>query len=419
MQQSKDIMRQTRLIPATLFRFCLCLLVYLTCGVLALASPASGDVVAGKAIYNQACASCHGVDGRGSGGTAGMLPVVPRNLADRSYMQTRSADQLFQVIKHGGAAQGLSAAMPGFSNQLTDAQIHHTVAYVQSLSAAPAAATDASVALRLARLRLSIWPEYDDPRVLVIVRGEIAPASALPATLNLPLPKGAELIGAGMISDQNALLNHPHQILPGDSHDTLALTLPASRFFAEWYYDPFTSRDAKRQFTYSLIAPYPIDQLEVDIQQPYEAMDFRTTPEAMGQNADGQGGTYALFSYRDLAAGTPRTFTVTYIKETDRPSVTKPQPIPDGHAATVALRQKTIVAFSLLAGITAIYASCVVVWRNYRRHPNVPAAAAVQTPVPDVLLSAPLTANFCSACGRKLQSMDLFCAGCGRSLYRA
>jgi hypothetical protein len=222
-----------------------------------------------------------------------------------------------------------------------------------------------------------------------------------------------------MISDQNTLLNHPHQIIPGDAHDTLALTLPTSRFFAEWYDDPFTSREAQRQFTYTLIAPYPIDRLDVDIQQPYEATDFRTTPEAMGQNTDGQGGTYALFSYHDLAAGTPQTFTVTYVKDTDRPSVTKPQPIPDGHAATVALRQKTIVAFSLLAGITAIYASCVVVWRHYRRHPNVPAAPAAQTPVPDVSLSAAPPANFCADCGRKLQSTDLFCSGCGRSLYRA
>jgi mono/diheme cytochrome c family protein len=418
-------MRQLWLISTNGFHVCLCLLVSLTCGVLAPAAATLGDAAAGKAIYNQACVSCHGADGKG-GSMAGMLPVTPRNLADRSYMQTRSADQLFDIIKHGGTAEGLSSSMPGFNNQLTDTQIRDTVAYIQSLSAAAPAAADAApatpttpAAWRIARMRLSIWPEYDDPRVLMIIRGEIEPPNALPATLNLPIPKDAELIGAGMISEQNALLNHPHQVIPGEAHDTLTITLPVPGFFAEWYYDPWTSREAKRQFTYTFTPPYPIDQLEVDIQQPYEAIDFRTTPEEMGQHVDGQGGKYALFSYRDLAAHAPLTFTVTYIKKTDRPSVTKRQPMPDGEIATALLRQKTIVAFSLLAGFTGIYASCVVVWRNYRRHRTSPSAPATQLPPLTTSSSVALRPNFCSDCGRKLQSADLFCPGCGRSLNRA
>lgn len=356
---------------------------------------------------------------------AGMLRVTPRDLADRSSMQTRSADQLFNIIKHGGTAEGLSSAMPGFGNQLTDAQIRDTVAYVQSLSAAaPAAGTGPAEpttpsALRIARMRLSIWPEYDDPRVLIIIRGEIGPTDALPATLNLPIPKGAELIGAGMISDQNALLNHPHQIIPGDAHDTLALTLPVPRFFVEWYYDPLAHREPKRQFTYTFTSPYPVDQLEVDIQQPYEATDFHTAPEAMGQNVDGQGGKYALFSYRDLAANTSKTFTVTYVKDTDQPSVTKRQPVPDGEIAAALLRRKTILAFGLLAGFTGIYASGVVVWRNYKRHRTSPTTPATPTVPLTTSPSAASRPNFCSDCGRKRQPTALFCAGCGRSLHRA
>ena len=69
----------------------------------------------------------------------------------------------------------------------------------------------------MARLRLSIWPEYDDPRVLIMLRGEMTPRQAFPASITLPLPKGAEIIGAGMISEQDELLLHPHQVLPGDS----------------------------------------------------------------------------------------------------------------------------------------------------------------------------------------------------------
>ena len=150
---------------------------------------------------------------------AGMLPVPPRNLADAAYMQGRSAEHLFVVIKDGSAAAGLSNAMPGFGGELGDEDVRNTVAYVQTLAAAqPAAparaesetpAAEPPADLRITRLQLSIWPEYDDPRVLLIIRGELADGAAFPTHVTLPIPKNAELIGAGMISELGELLLHP------------------------------------------------------------------------------------------------------------------------------------------------------------------------------------------------------------------
>jgi hypothetical protein len=108
----------------------------------------------------------------------------------------------------------------------------------------------------MARLRLSIWPEYDDPRVLIMLRGEMTPRQAFPASITLPIPKGPEIIGAGMISEQNELLLHPHQVLPGDTQDSLQLNLPVPRFFVEFYYNPFTTRRPAKRFI--CIAPRPI-----------------------------------------------------------------------------------------------------------------------------------------------------------------
>src|SRR5262249_27580939 len=148
------------------------------------------------------------------------------DLTDQTYMRTRSEQQLFDVISKGGAAVGLSSAMTAFGNQLTAQQIWDTVAYVRTLAAnrsASAASPPAAPAqtppvanLTMLRLRLSIWPEYDDPRVLIMLRGEMAPQEAFPASITLPLPKEAEIVGAGMISERNELLVHPYQVLPGD-----------------------------------------------------------------------------------------------------------------------------------------------------------------------------------------------------------
>src|SRR5262245_1329316 len=67
---------------------------------------ATGDMQAGKAIYERLCLHCHGPTGQG-GRMAAMLAVPPRNLADQAYMSTRSDQQLFTVISQGGTALGL------------------------------------------------------------------------------------------------------------------------------------------------------------------------------------------------------------------------------------------------------------------------------------------------------------------------
>ena len=45
---------------------------------------------------------------------AAMLAVPPRNLADQSYMGTRSDQQLFDVISKGGTCRGSIRRDDGF-----------------------------------------------------------------------------------------------------------------------------------------------------------------------------------------------------------------------------------------------------------------------------------------------------------------
>src|SRR5262245_19582968 len=93
------------------------------------AAIATGDVQAGKAIYERLCLHCHGPTGQG-GRMATMLAVSPRDLTDQAYMSTRSDQQLFTVISQG------SAAMTAFGDRLAEQQIWDTVAYVRTLTAA-------------------------------------------------------------------------------------------------------------------------------------------------------------------------------------------------------------------------------------------------------------------------------------------
>ena len=394
---------------------------------------ASGDIAAGKAIYERLCVSCHGLDGRG-GRMAGMLPVPPRNLLDQTYMQTRSDQQLFEVISQGSAAVGLSSAMSGFGTQLTAPEIWHTVAYIRTLTAPSTASTGASETvlqgargastdLHIARLRLSIWPEYDDPRVLVMFRGEMAPSGAFPTRIVLPIPKGVEIIGAGMISEHNELLLHPHQILPGEAHDRLELNLPVPHFFVEFYYNPFDQGSAKR-FTYTTPSTYPIAWLEVDIQQPLLATHFTTDPLPMRQEQDRQGFTSHLFVYRDVGVGQAKSFTVSYVRTAVEPSVTKRQPAPEVAARPPTAGPSMVMVLGILAGAAVAFGGSVWVWTGYQRRRKArpsyqEPSSALATEIYTDEREAIGVSNFCTNCGTKLQPGYRFCPTCGSALRSA
>lgn len=103
---------------------------------------AGPDPKAGKAKYteNMRCSSCHGETGAGDGPAAVALNPKPRNFKDCKYMETRTDDDLFNVIKEGGQAakpKALNPLMVAFKGQLSDNEIKDVVAYVRSLPKPP------------------------------------------------------------------------------------------------------------------------------------------------------------------------------------------------------------------------------------------------------------------------------------------
>lgn len=103
--------------------------------------PENVDLVAGKALYAETCAACHGASLEGqdnwrSPGTDGRLPAPPHDETGHTW---HHADQvLFDYTKLGGrevmAAQGMEfdSGMPGFGDQLSDQEIWNILGYIKS-----------------------------------------------------------------------------------------------------------------------------------------------------------------------------------------------------------------------------------------------------------------------------------------------
>ncbi|MEA2642876.1 MAG: copper resistance protein [Chloroflexota bacterium] len=83
----------------------------------------------GRAVYDQGCAVCHGVDGRGNGPSAQFFDPPPADL--RLHMAQGHTDaQLFDWISNGMAGTG----MPGFGRELAEDDRWHVINYNRRFS---------------------------------------------------------------------------------------------------------------------------------------------------------------------------------------------------------------------------------------------------------------------------------------------
>lgn len=103
---------------------------------------AEPDPVAGAALYAEYCAACHGADLSGapdwrSPKADGTLPPPPHD--ETGHTWHHGDKLLFDYTKLGGQAalaamgvSGVKSGMPGFGEQLSDAEIHNILAFIKS-----------------------------------------------------------------------------------------------------------------------------------------------------------------------------------------------------------------------------------------------------------------------------------------------
>ncbi len=82
----------------------------------------AADIDEGNSIYMQmSCFACHGVNGEGN--------AIGPNLTDNTWLNGCEFQSVFNIIKNGNAAKGMTP----FKTQLSDARIQKVASYVLSL----------------------------------------------------------------------------------------------------------------------------------------------------------------------------------------------------------------------------------------------------------------------------------------------
>lgn len=86
-------------------------------------------VTAGKTVFDANCQTCHGADAKGDGPAGASLNPKPANL--QLTVKETDAAYMHWVISEGGAAAGLSSAMPAFKGVLSDDDIWKVDTYLR------------------------------------------------------------------------------------------------------------------------------------------------------------------------------------------------------------------------------------------------------------------------------------------------
>ena len=92
------------------------------------------NIEKGKALFHGKafCVTCHGRDGKGLQGIAGLVGPLPRNFTDRLWQAARADGELFWILKHGSPGTDMASFVPLV---LSEEEAWHVLLYVRSFNA--------------------------------------------------------------------------------------------------------------------------------------------------------------------------------------------------------------------------------------------------------------------------------------------
>lgn len=255
-------------------------------------------------------------------------------------------------------------------------------------------------------VHLWIYPEYDDPRLLVMLEGQIVGVQA-PATVRFLVPSTAEMYSAGSIDAQGHYSGGPPHREPSaiPGWDQISYDVTSGTFRVE-YYDPIIIGLPDKTISYEFRWLYPISSLHVMVQEPRQSSNFSVSPEGI-LSSDSQGFANHTYEYDDLDDEPPISFSITYTRSNTLPSLS----IEDDESTNPLLIVTAVVGLCVIFGAGLF-------WVMKSRPKN--RAERKQTTRSKSVRGSKGGKHpphiFCSQCGQSLEKSSRFCQYCGTKL---
>ena len=282
-------------------------------------------------------------------------------------------------------------------------------------------------------VEVDLWPEYDQPSMLVIYHLILPTGTTLPASLSLHIPSSA---------------GDPYNVASRQSDGqlyTMAFTRTVQGNFSEVdftttsleiqfeYYDPglntasagnpypiLKKGNNQRAYTFEWQGDYPVKTMNIQVQQPIGATQMVITP-ALGSGTAGEGGlVYYNGTVGAVPGGTQFKLSLSYQKPNDSLSASslKVQTSAPITQQTPGRAPNPLVYLPwILGGLGVVLAVGGGLW--YRSSSREEKAVFSRKPRLSRVVSSDSDAGdriYCHQCGKLAGQGDLFCRSCGTRL---
>ena len=269
----------------------------------------------------------------------------------------------------------------------------------------------------LSNVTVQLWPEYDQPSMLVIVDFQVASGTPLPVDLSFRFPLDANLIAVAVQTSAGQFLNAEFTgpAVDGD-WQSFTMTIDQNAVYRFEYYQPMTFNGNQRIFSYLWDGAYAVNSFQSSVLEPLDVTSFVVDPPHQNIQQVSELKYYNNEPAR-LAQGEQYALTLQY----DKTSTTLVNPPQQGLQPAVPVDENTPGRVSLnnflpyiIGGLGAvmILGGLFYYWQagrapskrtRSRRHSQAEAGDEADD-------------AYCPQCGTRARPGDRFCRTCGARL---
>ena len=298
----------------------------------------------------------------------------------------------------------------------------HLLCLLVVLVCLPALSGRAQEPVSLSTLNIALWPEYDQPSVLVIYKAQIAPQVSLPAEITFRIPSQAgKPFAVAVGPNADSVADVTYELQPAGEWVQVSFIATSPAIWLE-YYDPRLEKEGnQRTLSYTWPGDYAVDSLTMEIQHPVDSSNFSVTPPASNQMQGEDGFVYEVSNQGAVQAGSEFTVTASYEKNSDELSaanlpIQPSAPVTAPTTARLNLDQALPWILGIL-GVALIAGGGLWYWQSGKQSATDKSRRRRRTARPKVADETPAGDEvYCQNCGKRATVGDRFCRTCGTKL---
>jgi hypothetical protein len=267
--------------------------------------------------------------------------------------------------------------------------------------------------IELSTYTVQLWPEFDQPSMLVIIDFTVDQGETLPVDLAMRMPPESNLIAVAYEQD-GSLLNVPFE-QPGLDGDWRVVTIrvDSNTTYHIEYYAPLTRVDQQREYEFLWPGDYAVTDFQFRLKVPLDTTEITTDPAMTETDPTDSGDRYLIWGDNNLQIGQQVPVRISYKKTTDRLSTSgaalQTGTVDENTSGRVSLNNYLPYILAGL-GFLLIGAAAVYFWQSGLRQPR-PRKRRRSADQSGTDVQA-----YCHQCGARAQSGDRFCRTCGTRL---